>query len=541
MLMPFGDNTPQLVGSAKYDVSGYFVDKNGAQADPGNLPNGEADYYLRHTIPEGMYLCFQSKSVDFTVYDGSTVIYKYNPTVPKAYGRGYGKMFHYIYMPMHGASKTSNICIHTISATKDGKSYLKDVYLADPADYMAEQLLSNLPNFLICFFIFLLGCFLVLGGLALKPDKTGDYTTTDQKHRLGIVSMGAFALCAAAWSGTETDILQIVTQNPSAVHLISYFSLMTLPLPTVLFIASLTDALDKPMVKVITYGTLANFAGVLISVMLEGPDYHDLLITTHILLSLAIITDFVLIVRGVAHKTISRKTATVIAVSFVVVLASGVLDIIRYRFVKNSTDTSSIFRIGMLAFVIILSIYEISELMRYTRYKEEAYLMKRLANTDALTKLRNRTAYNQEMRMLSENQTGCGVIVYLDINNLKQVNDNHGHDEGDRHIKAAAEMIKRTFREEECYRIGGDEFAIILRVTTFVPDMEERREILSTYCKEYNLNEHPPVDLNIAFGYAVFNSENSILAAQKKADDMMYENKKKMKKMRKSVKTQLDI
>lgn len=529
LLLPFaGDNTKQLIDSMKYDVSAYFVDEDGRTADLGSLPSGEADYYLRHTTPQGMFLCFQSKSVDFEVYNNGQLIYKYYPEVPKVYGRGYGKMYHYVSV-LASDGPITDIRIHTHSATKDGKSYLKDIYFADPADYMAEQMLSNMPNFLICFFIFILGISLITGSLALKPDKNSEYSTSDQKHRLEILSMGVFALCAAAWSGTETDVMQIITQNPSGVHLISYFSLMMLPVPTVLFIASMTDALNRLIVKFISYGTLLNFLCVLISVCLGGPDYHDMLIITHIFLSLAIITDFILIVRSIKNKTISKKTILVITVSFIIVLVSGILDIIRYRFVPNSTDTSSIFRIGMMLFVVILSVYEVIELMRYTRYKEEAYTMERLANTDSLTKLNNRTAYNHKIKTIQGSPLNSGVIVYMDINNLKAVNDNYGHDEGDRHIKAAADIIKRAFREEECYRIGGDEFAVIMRIASSMPDMTERKQLLADFCKEYNDTQNPPIALNIAFGSAVFDSGDKILEAQRTADDLMYENKKELK------------
>ena len=206
ILLPIcGDNTSYLVNSPKFDVSEYFVDADGNAADPGSIPHGEYDYYLQHTMPEGMALCFQSKSVNFEIYDGSELIYRYDPEIPKFYGRGYGKMYHYVTLSHTNRETMPEIRIHTQSASKDGKSYIKDICYADPADYMAEQLFHNMPNFLICFFIFLLGFLLICGGMALKPDDSGDYIESDQKRRLGIISMGAFALCASAWSGTETD------------------------------------------------------------------------------------------------------------------------------------------------------------------------------------------------------------------------------------------------------------------------------------------------------------------------------------------------
>ena len=526
LLLPIGgDNTPELVNSAKYKVSQYFVDENGKEID--SIPMGEKDYYLQHTIPQGVDLCFQSKSVNFSVYYGDQEIYRYYPTVPKIYGRGYGKMYHYVALPDH--PDMQQIRIHTVSATKDGKSYIKDIYFADASDYIAEQILDNIPNFLLCFFIFIVGLFLVCGGLALKPDKD-EYAYMDQKHRLEILSMGVFAICAAAWSGTETDIMQIITQNPSGVHLISYFSLMMLPAPTVLFISAMTDSLDSFSVKVVTYGTLINFIAVVTSVALGGPDYHDLLITTHILLGFAIATDAVVIIRSVIHKTIPRKTVLVIVCAFLIVLLSGILEIARYRFVSNSTDTSTLFRLGMCAFVIILSVYEIRELMNYTRYKEEAYVMRKLAHEDGLTGLKNRLAYNERLAFLEKEEEGRGLIIYLDINDLKSVNDFYGHDEGDRHIKAAADVILKTFGTTgECYRIGGDEFAVVSAVpdpTLAKAEINKMRELSIAY----NYAEDPPVRLVIAAGVSAYNcAKHNIREAQRLADDAMYAEKAELK------------
>lgn len=530
IILPFyGDNTKELRGGNRYEVSAYFVDENGDAADIGQLPKGEADFYLRHSTPEGMALCFQSKSVDFIIYSGEEVIYRYNPVVPRMYGRGYGKMFHYVLIPEAEDGYNSNIRIHTHSANKDGKSYIKDVYFADPADYMAGQLSANMPNFLICFFIFVLGLLLTIGGMAIKSEKGSAYAESDHKHRLEILSMGVFALAAASWSGTETEIMQIITGNPSGVHLISYFSLMVLPVPTVMFIAAMTDNLKRLPVKFITYGTPINFVIVLMSVSLGGPDYHDMLTTTHLLLGIAIITDFVLIIESIVRRTISKKTIAVITASFLIVLISGILEIARYRYISNSTDTSSIFRIGMSAFVIILSVYEVMELMRYTRYKEEAYTLDRLAHTDSLTQLLNRTAYNERIQKLEEETAGSGIIVYLDINDLKSVNDYYGHDAGDKHIKAAARHIKETFTAGESYRIGGDEFAVVIE-NTEIGKADDMIQKLSERCKRYNAEDEHPVPLKIAAGYSIYNCQKkNIRDAVRRADDAMYENKIRIK------------
>ncbi|MCB8817901.1 diguanylate cyclase [Desulfosporosinus sp. SRJS8] len=82
---------------------------------------------------------------------------------------------------------------------------------------------------------------------------------------------------------------------------------------------------------------------------------------------------------------------------------------------------------------------------------------------DALTDLYNRTYFEEKMRLLEKGDSIPVGIIVCDINGLKLVNDSLGHSAGDKLLRLTASLIKKSFREEDLiYRIGGDEFAIIL-------------------------------------------------------------------------------
>ena len=89
-----------------------------------------------------------------------------------------------------------------------------------------------------------------------------------------------------------------------------------------------------------------------------------------------------------------------------------------------------------------------------------------LGGHDALTGLGNRYALNQTMLLLSEMSVPVGVC-YTDINGLKTINDEKGHQAGDMLIRDMAEIVGSVFKKKYCYRIGGDEFVAI------IPDIEE--------------------------------------------------------------------
>ena len=150
------------------------------------------------------------------------------------------------------------------------------------------------------------------------------------------------------------------------------------------------------------------------------------------------------------------------------------------------------------------------------------------AYTDALTGLSNRLAFNEKEAMLKLKENNC-IIIQLDINNLKLVNDVYGHSEGDRHIRAAAAIIEESFREFGiCYRTGGDEFITVISPYSDEKGATDAIETMKRKSDEYNKNENPPVRMEIAHGFAVCDDTTKELEkTELLADQRMYECKKK--------------
>lgn len=122
------------------------------------------------------------------------------------------------------------------------------------------------------------------------------------------------------------------------------------------------------------------------------------------------------------------------------------------------------------------------------------------------------------------------AVVVLDINGLKTINDTYGHDFGDMLIISASRIICKTFQHSPVYRIGGDEFAVILEKN----DYDHYPELLKQLQEEtdrYNRSARADTQVSIARGIAVYNSETDLVFANvfKRADDAMYQNKAAMK------------
>ena len=141
--------------------------------------------------------------------------------------------------------------------------------------------------------------------------------------------------------------------------------------------------------------------------------------------------------------------------------------------------------------------------------------LKNLSFTDSLTGLYNRNRYNHMVSELLQNPPAILGIIYLDLNGLKKVNDRGGHSAGDNLLRHTAQILLSLFRDD-AYRIGGDEFVILLpRIPKFVFDM--RIEKLRQKFQE--------ADILISLGSCWRNQDVNILQQVKEADQLMYEEK----------------
>lgn len=166
--------------------------------------------------------------------------------------------------------------------------------------------------------------------------------------------------------------------------------------------------------------------------------------------------------------------------------------------------------------------------------KEYIDFINDMAYHDSLTGLRNKAAYKADTERLTEwIRKGCAhfAVAVFDINGLKQANDQHGHEYGDLLIIRAAKLFTDTFEHSLVYRIGGDEFAVILENE----DYEKQEELfcglkqkIETAGMEYDASG---IEVSVAGGIAIYDSASDRGYADvfHRADQAMYQNKLEMK------------
>lgn len=219
----------------------------------------------------------------------------------------------------------------------------------------------------------------------------------------------------------------------------------------------------------------------------------------------------------------------------VLIHESVILDQIRDISEKNlSTNRNQIvftlLAVLIFAAVLLLELRSLSK-DKLDAEKETSKTFQNMANTDSLTGVRNRHAYSEYEGVLNRKIQNKEIqelaVVVCDINGLKYINDTQGHAAGDQLIKEACALICEYFKHGAVFRVGGDEFVVILQEKGYETMDEEIGKLNKKV--EANIKNNGIV---VSIGSSVLQPDDSQLHdVFARADHMMYERKSKLKSM----------
>lgn len=171
--------------------------------------------------------------------------------------------------------------------------------------------------------------------------------------------------------------------------------------------------------------------------------------------------------------------------------------------------------------------------------KENITSLNKRVYVDPLTSVRNKAAYGNYIHALQDRlddteDNPVFAFGVFDCDDLKMINDTYGHDKGDIYLKTASKLICQIFRHSPVFRIGGDEFAVILENEDFdnrdklIAEFRQARTDLSEAA------ENPWEEVHITMGVAVYDPEDdmSVMDVARHADRRMYEKKRYRKDQR---------
>ena len=241
------------------------------------------------------------------------------------------------------------------------------------------------------------------------------------------------------------------------------------------------------------------------------------------------VTTFIFIMVGVTCEFVAPKFYYVYTLVFIltsIYMICNACSFWRQHKEKNTLEMCSIVCFAIIGLAIQMFNPEIKSCWVTVAIDSMLFYMHYngvILHIDSLTDLLNKRSYHSYMEYCAKKTF---ALIILDVNEFKIINDMYGHLFGDNVLAVMAKIIKQTYgKHGKCYRIGGDEFAVI------IPEKAIHRLQEMSNQLEFNIQEEKnklPELPTISYGWSIHKpGRDSIKKTIEDADKEMYENKKK--------------
>lgn len=498
-------------------------------------------YQLPHTLKVDTSLVFRTKNCSVNVWIGNREAYTTDITEAPFYNHSPGTRWNVVPISDHEAGKTIRITI--IQAYQDGRAKVDHFYLGDRAAVLLSIVDSQATGFIISLLILFIGFIFFTAWLILNWHR--------RPKNNSLLWLAVFSFAAGTWCLLETNLFQLFSQNLRLLETLDDMMLVIGGMPLYLYLDSTFHVFHSRIVRWLCTMDLGYLALATACQYLRLWDYHQTLNGAVVTYGIVATILLVCLFRQ-QHETDSeqpeaysepyhehRRQFLTLQRIGILMLGFGLLgDLLRYL-TADVMDRAFIIRIGLFLFIVFFgcgNIYQMTILVEKGRQSE---FISKLAYSDGLTGLGNRTAYMEYLRDRTEKTPAKPLgIVMFDINNLKQVNDTLGHKLGDDMICTCADLLRESFGQKaRLYRVGGDEFMALLEDEN---QHEKYREAISSFTgctARWNSQPGVPFQLVVASGAAFADSSerDALDRAEREADLAMYQNKYSLKKQSMSI------
>ncbi|WP_158588745.1 GGDEF domain-containing protein [Butyrivibrio sp. X503] len=331
------------------------------------------------------------------------------------------------------------------------------------------------------------------------------------------------------WLLTKFDCFTFLLDKSTATFI--GYSALYLLVPTIYsLIYCLHKRYDGTVLTVTGYGSLA-FSFLFIALHLTDKVHiHHFIIPYYLLAVISFL--FLAIYDFIDIKAKSKNPTTQILMFGLTPLSISLIltactDVMRHNLdCRESFLMTNVIPATAMFFVITQLLNHFVFMTRIYAQRKEYASLAQIAFEDALTQLPNRASSDKRLADLDESDSDF-CIVSLDLNGLKEVNDNDGHPAGDKLLKSFSSALSEVFKNiGECFRIGGDEFMVILE-SSEKDKVIELLDLLDKKLLELD-KEDPGINHSVSHGFA-FRSEaedKDTHTVFMLADQRMYNNKK---------------
>lgn len=392
-------------------------------------------------------------------------------------------------------------------------------------DYIYHKIRSNIVIYLVGAIMIILGMILIISVICIP------YGSTIIRRLLWI---GGVFLFVGLAMYAKYDILELFISNSRTIETIETISVF-LCMPCVAMVGYETfkcSAYRKHIISYVIFLLVLSVACIFSSN--TGNMFFEEVSDIYVLVMYA--TALIMLVFSAFNYKQVNDIEKISIIGMIVCYCQTMLTILLSQLldIEVWNKKGQYFIIAVIVeFFICMIVYYAFVVKKYMNGITEQRILETLAYTDPLTGLMNRTKYEEIIDDLKEKVNGAITVVSFDLNNLKKINDNNGHEAGDIYIKEFTNAIKKSF---EIYgficRIGGDEFVSIIENTDI-----NVGEIISSMQKIFvDGMKRNKCEFEASFAYGIASTTkdkiSNIDELLSLADSRMYECKIKQKQGR---------
>lgn len=405
--------------------------------------------------------------------------------------------------------------------TSDLEGYLsptisKECYIGERSAVFYRFLLDNLQALLLGGITLVLGIIMMICSIAIKKKPVFENIS-------GTKYLALFMISSGAWILTDSRILQLFTGKTGAIAIISFIVFMLMPFFMLHFLEEMMME-KKKGIEIMCAVLLLNIIVSLGLYLLHIVRIFQIIVIHHVL----IVITLVMMLKFGHDEIVRYKNEEMRQIQKGLIIMTALCGLSMLVFYINPAFPYAIlYGGGIVIFEVCLAMAAIKKLYYHLERSASTAAYHELAYQDVMTGMSNRTAFveEQEKHRNSENL----AYIMLDLNDLKKVNDYFGHREGDALIIQAAECIREAFENEgKCFRLGGDEFLVMMEETSEKNILNALERLQK---KVDDVNQSRSIGIFLAYGYALRDNEDEpVEHLFSMADEAMYRRKSEMKK-----------
>lgn len=501
---------------------GWFLSESGEKVELPIKVDTPKEVYtdiwriIQEDTKEDEVLCFRTDHSFVRGYADGELIYSFGDKQEIPFGKTPGSVWNII--PLEGLKAGTEVRISVMCPYDMYSGKIRSMIQGERGDVILYILKDSAPLLVMCLIPMVVAVFLFIVQIFFYRNF----------EPFIFLNAGICFVLLTVWSFTETRGWQFFGGDAYIIQMINFVSFSIVILSIAFSMKQMHFIMNERHFKILMMADIVIPISQIIIQLLEIADFFEMLTVIHIMDAVNLfvfITDFVIASWKNGRKHTNLAWSIVMYVSTIGCLTLDLADF----YVWDKFGNGFFSRIELLVIMVVAGICTMKKGITIYGENIEKKTYERMAYTDDMTQMRNRRAFDRDLEHLEKKNRDV-TILYVDMNGLKQINDNMGHQKGDEAIRCVAEKLLHFQKQGNfCYRLGGDEFCV-LGYTMSAKKMESEciriNEELRGFDEKY---VHP---ISIAYGaedYCSKNNEN-IFEVMKRADKKMYKRKKKMKK-----------